>query len=189
MTQQRLSPKEGSPMRGPTTYIIRISAFVAAFVTLTNGCAPHGPPLPQKYTPVMNLKAHVPQRVTVPPFQITREIDNDAAEWIRNAVVAELEHAGFIVLPEAPPQTSQPIVAGSLKEFEVEMRLDGYRTRIRLNLTVSRQGNLRLDKEYEVSDGGSGITGSANEHRVVITNAVTKLMRRSIPDVISALDR
>ncbi|HEY7116420.1 MAG TPA: hypothetical protein VH475_07540 [Tepidisphaeraceae bacterium] len=167
----------------------------------------------------MGIKASSPIAVEVKPFRSERgqedeakigqvrngygmatakvlSTDGDAGEWIRRALTDELVHAGFSVSQSNAPsgaasagRVGGTTVSGTVIEFMTDMGWQGYQTRIRVKCIVTRYGQERLNKEFAVEDGGSGITGSSGEYRDVLTAALTKLMRKAVPDVIAAIER
>jgi hypothetical protein len=191
------------------------NTVLAALLCLlvTGGCAFGDRQVALTYQPVMSIKARAPLTVDVRPFQSARGMDDekkigqvrngygmvtakvlstsgDAPEWVRKALADELANAGFkVARPDAPTSSSGAVsVGGTLNEFMTDMSLGGYDTRIRATFTVARNGIKKLEKEFTVQDGGSGITGSPDEYHTVAKAALTKLMRKALPEIIAAIE-
>ncbi len=176
------------------------------------GCAFGDRHVDPNYRPVMSLHARSSQSVDIHPFSSSREVKNekqigqvrngynmvtakvytnaaDAATLVNQALAEELSHAGFTVRRDAPADNaSASSVEGTLEEFLTDIGMGGYKTTIRVRLIVNKNGTIRLDKVFDVEDGGAGITASKSEYEEMAQSALTKLMRRAIPEVIPALD-
>jgi hypothetical protein len=140
------------------------------------------------YRPVMTLKARLPQNVAVQPFVMAPEMKGtrDAESKTRaveRALIAELAQAGYRL-----EGGGGVVVDGTVKEFKTTMGMGGYDTRIRVRMVVARNSAVRLDKEFDIQDGGAGITGTASEQQNMGQAALEKLMRRAVPEVVAAID-
>jgi hypothetical protein len=192
--------------RAPTapivTRVLRAAALLAFAAAASVGCASGARGLFVSYQPVMTVKARAPVPVTLPPFSVTADDPNNktgrvrnppdatAVENVRQAYLAELAQAGFTftnTAAAAAAPTGGVVVRGTVGEFATDLTMGGYDTRLRARVVVTRDGVTRLDREYAIRDGGSGLTGSRDEYRTVINAALTKLMRKSVPDVIAAI--
>ena len=191
---------------------VSFTVFGAILACGTCGCAFGDRRVEATYRPVMSIKARAPQAVDVPPFASKRGLKNeaqigqvrntfgmvtakvftrsgDAAGWVRRALADELTAAGYTVNGgAAPAAAAATVVNGTLEEFMSDVGSDGFSTRLRVRLVVTRDGTSRLDKSFDVEDGGSGLTASAGEYQEVCQAALTKLMRRAMPEVIAAIE-
>jgi hypothetical protein len=192
---------------------VPFTVLSAIFACGTFGCAFGDRRVETTYRPVMSIKARAPQAVDVPPFASKRGLKNeaqigqvrnnfgmvtakvftksgDAAGWVRRALNDELAAAGYTVNRGATPATpAATVINGTLEEFMSDVGFDGFSTRLRVRLVVTQYGTARLDKSFDVEDGGSGLTASAGEYQEVCQAALTKLMRRAVPEVIAAIER
>jgi len=156
------------------------------------------------YRPVMTLKARAPQSVEVRAFAAdagpvdsskARKVFANAPQFIAKALADELANAGYSVTRSGVSSSSAVtlapavIVDGTVEEFFTDQTMSGYQTHVRVHLRVSgRGGAVLLDKDYEIQDGGAGITASTGEYEDMAGNALTKLMRKAVPDVVAAID-
>ena len=153
------------------------------------------------YRPVMSISARSPQPVEVRPFTGTpgpadsskaRKFFADAPVFVQKATADELAHAGHAVTRTGVSSSSftAPTVSvdGTVEEFFTDQTMGGYDTHVRVRFRVSRGGSTLLDKQYEVREGGAGITATTSEYANIAQDALTKLMRKAIPDLLAAID-
>ena len=195
--------------------VCRTMTCVGMMVAALNagGCAFGDRHVPIDYQPVMKIKAKAPADVDILPFQSARGLSDerqigqvrntymmvtakvfcengDAMEWVHRALAAELASAGFRT---GGPASSQPTplavtIAGTVHEFLTDVGYNGFHTRLLVRFVVTKNGATKLEKDYLVDDGGSGLTGSADEYQAITIKAIEKLMRRAVPDIIAAIE-
>jgi hypothetical protein len=158
-----------------------------------------------QYHPVMTIKARAPQSVEVWTFagsagpadpSKARKFFANAPQFVSKALADELANAGYAVTrsnESSPSSTAAGVlVEGAVEQFFTDQTMSGYDTHVRVHLRVGGRGGggggaVLLEKDYEIQDGGSGITASTGEYEDMAGNALAKLMRKAIPDVVAAI--
>lgn len=115
-------------------------------------------------------------------------IKNDAGRWVTDALLAELRGCGIdataVTSEDAGP--AEYLVTGKLTEFHTSMYMR-YKTRIKLELSVTRGGASILAREYTGRANKLAVTASAGEYQDVMRAALQDAMRQMAPDLAEAL--
>lgn len=112
----------------------------------------------------------------------------DLGAWVANALAEELNRAGLHVqkYSDAAPPNLPFVIRGAVLEAYVRMYMF-YRTRIRVQVTVERDGLPVLNKEYTGKAGGLAVLVSAGSYERQLEQALQSIMMQVVPDVLSCL--
>lgn len=192
--------------------IFLLLLWIACFgIAIENtGCALGDRNVTLKYKPIGGYSISGNKSVTISKFKDTRTnhqighvVDahnritasvwannQDACEWITNALAEELRQAGVNVSRSGTVvrEDTDIIISGEVKHIYVTRLFDSDPT-IKTNITVTKNNLQILNKEY-TGKGSSfllTITMSADEYANALQNALQDMMKKVVPDIVEAI--
>lgn len=112
----------------------------------------------------------------------------DVGAWVANALSDELTRAGFDVqkFNDAAPPEITIAITGFVPEAYIKMSMQE-RCTIRANITVQKSGVVVLNKEYQGDFKRVAWTASTGEYETAMQGALQELMKKAVPEIVSAV--
>ena len=188
--------------------LVRSTIFLFGIAMMLQGCALGDRKIALRYQPVVQTQAGTNETIAIIQFKDARqkkimgEVQNgygmhmadviaegqDVGAWVANSLADELSHAGLDVqkFSDAAPPDIQIVIQGTVFEAYVKMYMS-YRTTIRIQVTMEKDGISILNKEYIGKASALVIMASTSSYEDQLRDALQDLMKQLVPDALSSI--
>jgi membrane protease subunit (stomatin/prohibitin family) len=184
------------------------AVLLLVVATAMQGCAFGTRNIALRYEPTVQVQAGANETVAVVQFKDARQEQKlgearnaygmktatvkaegqDVGAWVANALADELMRAGLDVqkFSDVAPPNIRIAIQGTVLEAYVKMYMS-YRTTVRVQVTMEKDGIPVLNKEYTGKASGLAVMASSGSYEKQLNQALQDMMKQLVPDVLAAI--